>query len=398
MAIGWVDDAALEWEGKRVFCRVDFNVPLTENGRILDDSRIVAALPTIRFLREKGAKIVLASHLGRPKGKPRPQMSLEPVAVRLHELIDQDIVFAEDCVGDGVRRLSMELPAGGILMLENLRFYSGEEKNDDSFARLLAQTADAYVDDAFGAAHRAHASIVGVPEHLRQHAGGMLLRQEVEALDRLRKNPKRPYVAILGGAKVSDKISLMVQLLQRVDKIIVGGAMANTFLKAKGENIGASRFEEDKLATAHNILQKAHTAGVEILLPIDHVVTTEFAASAQGRVAESNQIGESEMSLDIGPKTRTLFCGALPNDGTIFWNGPMGVFEWANFCAGTNAVAEAVAGSHAFTVAGGGDTIAALNGLKLLSHISHVSTGGGASLDFLQGAKLPGLAVLGYEG
>lgn len=393
--IQWIDDPSIELENQRVFCRVDFNVPMNDQGEIVDDSRIVAALPTIECLIEKKAKIILASHLGRPSGKARRSLSLEPVAERLRDLLVKDMVFVEDCMGDGVKRLITDLPAGGILMLENLRFHSGEEKNEESFSRVLAQNIDVYVDDAFGAVHRAHASTEGMTHFIKTRLGGLLMRREVQALQALIRAPKHPYVAILGGSKVSDKLGVITQLLTRVDKLIVGGAMAYTFLKSAGQNIGGSRFEEDRLPTAKSILAKAMQSGVELILPIDHVVVKTFDALAETHIV--SHLSDDDIAVDIGPASIKLFMENIPSSGTVFWNGPMGVFEWPSCVAGTRAIVDALSHSHAYTVAGGGDSLAALRQFGKADAVSHISTGGGASLEFIEGRKLPGLVAIGYE-
>jgi phosphoglycerate kinase len=396
MAIVWVDETDFDFENKRVFCRVDFNVPVSEDGTILDDSRIVAALPTLKFLLERKAKIVIASHLGRPKGKVRKSLSLVNVAERLQQLLDKDITFVEDCIGDGVRRLVSDMEPSQIVMLENLRFHSGEEKNDESFARMLAQNMDAYVDDAFGAVHRAHASVALVPTLIATRLGGMLMRKEIDALSLLLRSPKKPYVTVLGGAKVSDKLGIIGKLLGRVDKLIVGGAMAYTFLKAQGISVGASRVEDDRLAIARSILEKASAARIQIFLPEDHIVMQEFSEDSPTRVTNEMSIDDGWIGVDIGPKTQKVFTEALQGAHTIFWNGPMGVSEWPSCFGGTKAVVNAIAAQSGFKVAGGGDSLSALKTLKCADRFSHVSTGGGASLEFLEGAKLPGLEALGY--
>jgi phosphoglycerate kinase len=397
MAVTWVDDPACDVEGKRVFMRVDFNVPL-EDGNVADDERIRAALPTIKLLREKGARLMLASHLGRPKGKARPELSLEPAAARLQELLGGEIIFADDCVGDGVRRLSQDLRPGGVMVLENLRFHAGEEKNEDGFARQLADNADVWVNDAFGAAHRAHASTAGMAAHVDARFGGLLMRREVEALSALLRGPARPFVAVLGGAKVSDKVQVLGKLLEKVDRMIIGGAMAYTFLKAKGEEIGSSRCEDDRLQLVKSVIEKAEQRGVLLMLPTDHVAARAFEDNAEHRVIGPGEFEPDEMGLDIGPTTRLEFAGAIGDAGTIFWNGPMGVFEWDAFAAGTMAVMEAVAGAKkAFSVVGGGDSVAAVNAGGAHDRMSHVSTGGGASLELIEGKRLPGLVALGYE-
>ncbi|HEY4224158.1 MAG TPA: phosphoglycerate kinase, partial [Myxococcota bacterium] len=340
------------------------------------------------------ARLILGSHLGRPKGKDHKQ-SLLPVADVLHGLIDREVIFADDCIGDGVKKMAADLKPGQILLLENLRFHTGEEKNDEGFARQLAHNADIYVDDAFGAAHRAHASTAGMVPFVKEKCGGFLLRKETEVLTSLVRSPRKPFVAIIGGAKVSDKIAVMSKLIQKVDRIAVGGAMAYTFLKAQGVPVGKSRVEDDRVLVASSILDNAKKANVEVLLPTDHVVAKEFKEDAPARTTDS--IGLDEMGLDIGPKTRAQFAAAVVGAGTVFWNGPMGVFEWKQFAAGTLAVCEAVAACTGDTVVGGGDSVAALNQSGLHDKIMHVSTGGGASLELLEGKKLPGLTALGYD-
>ncbi len=392
MAMRWMDDGKIDVANKRVFVRVDFNVPL-QDGSVSDDERIRGALPTLEFLVDKGARLVLGSHLGRPKGRDDKQ-SLLAVATVLQQHLKRDVIFADDCVGDGVKKMANDLQPGQVLLLENLRFHSGEEKNDESFARQLAQNADVYINDAFGAAHRAHASTAGMVPFVKESAGGLLLKRETETLYELLRAPKKPFVAILGGAKVSDKMGVLTKLLSKVDRIVVGGAMAYTFLKAQGSAVGKSRVEQERLQNARLILDSAKRLNVEVLLPCDHVVAKEFKEGAPSRITEV--IAADEMGLDIGPKTRAQIEAALVGAGTVLWNGPMGVFEWQQFAHGTNAVCRAVASCGAYTVVGGGDSVAALNQSGLHTKISHVSTGGGASLELLEGQKLPGLLALGY--
>jgi len=389
-------------EGKRVFLRVDFNVPLSkaDEGRrhVTDDSRIQAALKTIRHLVERGARLVVASHLGRPKGKPSPEYSLEPVAAHLAEILSAEVTLTDEPVGDGARKVVADLRDGQIAMLENLRFNPGEEANDETFARALASYADIYVNDAFGTAHRAHASTVGMIPHVADAGAGFLMYEEVDKLSRLLGEVDRPYLAILGGAKVSDKIEVLEALLGRVDGIAIGGAMANTFLKARGLDLGASLVEEDKLPVARSFLRKAAEAKVQVRLPVDLVVASSFDSESGSPVAV-DQVKSDQMALDIGPTSARAYGDDIARARTIFWNGPMGVFERPPFAAGTLAVARAVADNRlAFTVVGGGDSVAAVNQAGLADKISHVSTGGGASLEFVQGMTLPGIEALERAG
>ena len=388
----------VDLDGKRTFIRVDFNVPLEDQGgvrRITDDSRIRGALPTIRYAVERGARVVLASHLGRPKGKIDPRESLAPAAKRLGELLGKPVPLAPDCIGDAVEKQVSALGKGEVLMLENLRFHPGEEKNDPAFAASLAKLADVYVNDAFGAAHRAHASTAGMASLVPVRAAGFLLRDELKHLGALLESPSRPFVAILGGAKVSDKISVIDNLLPRVDALLVGGAMAYTFLKAQGVAIGGSRVEADKVDLAQKTLEQARAKGVRLLLPEDHVIATRPEAGADCRTTSDPVIPDGWLGVDIGPKTRTRYAAEIAQAKTVLWNGPMGIFEIEAYAAGTVAVARAVADAkQAFTVVGGGDSVAAVTQAGVADRIGHISTGGGASLEFLEGQTLPGVAAL----
>jgi 3-phosphoglycerate kinase len=385
----------LEAKGRRVFVRVDFNVPL-EGRKVTDDTRIRAALPTIELLVRRGAKVILASHLGRPKGEPsdKDKFSLAPAAARLGELMKKKVAMAPDCVGPEVNRMVGAMKPGDVLVLENTRFHKEEEKNDPAFAKELASVADAYVDDAFGSAHRAHASTEGVTHHLRPKVAGLLMQKELDSCDRVLVDPERPFVAILGGAKVSDKIGVVNNLLEKVDALLVGGAMAYTFLKARGVPVGASKTEEDKLDLAKDLLAKAEAKGVKLMLPTDHVVADRFAEDAESKVVGRDEIPDGWMALDIGPGTVKAFAGEIAGAKTVVWNGPMGVFEMKPFAGGTFAVANAIAGAGCVSVVGGGDSVAAVNQSGLTERFTHVSTGGGASLELLEGLTLPGVAAL----
>jgi phosphoglycerate kinase len=378
----------LDLAGKRVFIRVDFNVPLAAGGReITSDKRIRASLPTIRYALEKGAAVILASHLGRPKGKPNPEMSLKPIATKLAELLGRPVAMAPDCVGPTVEGM---LPASGeVLLLENLRFHPEEEKNDPEFSKQLAKLCDVYVNDAFGSAHRAHASTVGMIGFVKQAAAGLLMDKEIEYLTKAVKNPARPCVAILGGAKVSDKIEVIQNLMKVVDKLMIGGAMAYTFLRARGEGTGKSLVEEDKIDLARELMAEA---GGKLMLPVDHVVAGELKVGVDTKVVD--QIPGGLMGLDIGPKTIEVYTQVISSAKTIIWNGPMGVFETPPFNRGTEALAKAVAASGAVSVVGGGDSEKAIKSAGVSDKISHISTGGGASLEFLAGIELPGVSAL----
>lgn len=386
-------------ENKRVFIRVDFNVPLEEqpDGKmvITDDARIVEALPTIKHAMERGARVILASHMGRPKKGPDPKLSLEPCGARLAELLGVEVHLPEDCVGDAAKKVVFDLRAGQVCLLENLRFHPEEEKDDEAFAQKLSELCDVYVDDAFGAVHRAHASVHALPKIMRERGCGFLLEKEIAALGKVVSSPEKPFLAVLGGAKVSDKIAVLESLLEKVDSLIIGGAMANTFLAAKGANLQKSKIEEDKLALARTILEKAGEKKVELLLPVDVVVADNIHA-AEGRVVDVGAVPEGHMALDIGPKSIARFQQAIDKAKTVFWNGPMGLFERPAFANGTFSVARALAASRAFTVIGGGDSAAAVKdaGDDVAKKFSHISTGGGASLELIEGKKLPGIEVL----
>jgi len=384
----------LDVKGKLVFLRVDFNVPLDDKGQIRDDTRIRASLPTISWLLDHGARLVIASHLGRPKGKVEPSMSLKPAAKRLSELVPNKVLMAPDVVGDEVEKLKRGLGEGQALLLENVRFYKEEEKNDPEFAKRLAEGVDIFVNDAFGSSHRAHASVVGIAGYVPVKAAGYLMKNEVDYLKKAIHTPVKPYVAILGGAKVSDKIEIIESLLGKADHILIGGAMAYTFLKAQGLGVGTSLVEEDQLEVALIILDKARAEAVSFHLPQDHVLAAAPEAGAATRIVESLPFPEGLMGVDIGPKTVAAYGAVIAKAKTIFWNGPMGIFEIDEFAKGTIGVAQAVAASGAVSIVGGGDSVAAVKKAGVKDRISHLSTGGGASLEYVAYETLPGITAL----
>ena len=384
---------AFDVSGKRVLVRCDFNVPFDGEGNISDTKRIDGALPTIKYLIDHHAKVILCSHLGRPKGEFNMKYSLQPVAKCLSEKLGQEVKMAKDVIGPDAKAIAANLKEGEVELLENVRFHKEEEKNDPAFAKELASMAEIYVNDAFGTAHRAHASTAGVADYLPAVCG-YLIQKEISVMGKALEDPKRPFVAILGGAKVSDKIGVITNLLDKVDTLIIGGAMAYTFINAMGYSVGSSRCELDKLDTAKDIMAKAKEKNVKFLIPVDNIVATEFKEDAEWKVAPTDAMPDGWMGLDIGPKTCELYAEAIKGAGTVVWNGPMGVSEWKNFANGTIAVAKAVADSDAISIIGGGDSAAAVENLGFADKMTHISTGGGASLEFLEGKVLPGIACL----
>lgn len=393
MTIKYIDELPIE--EKRVFIRVDFNVKM-KDGKIKDDSRIRAALETINFAINKKAKVILASHLGRPAGTGfEEKYTLAPVAERLSDLLGgKEVIFPEDCIGDAVKKLSQDMQPGQVMLLENLRFHTEEEANDERFARTLASLCDVYINDAFGTAHRAHASTAGMAAFVDIKGAGFLMRKEIQFLGKLLENPERPFVAILGGAKVSDKLAVIENLMNKVDVLLIGGGMSYTFLKGKGFDVGKSLLDEPKLHTANKIMERASSKNIPFVLPCDHVVAGECTETATPTTTKDENIPADMMGLDIGPKTVASFAAQIAKAKTVFWNGPLGVFEFAQFANGTMEIAKAVAASNSTSVVGGGDSIAAINQAKLADKISHISTGGGASMEFVEGKVLPGIKAL----
>ncbi len=384
----------IDFQGKRVFCRVDFNVPLDDDSHVTDDTRIKASMPTIRHIVNNGGKLILVSHLGRPKNGPEAKFSLASVAPCLAEYLGKPVRMAPDCIGPDVKRMIDEMQNGDVILLENVRFHAGETKNDPEFAKALAENADLYVNNAFGTAHRAHASTEGVTHYLQPAVAGLLLEKEIKYLGQALAYPDHPFVAVIGGAKVSDKIAVIENLLEKVDTLIIGGGMAYTFLRAKGRPTGQSLVEEDRIDLAKELLEKATEKGVSLLLPQDHVVAAAFRADAEHKVCSDADFPADWMALDIGPATIATYTSALKNARMVVWNGPMGVFEFDAFAKGTLAVARTLADSKARSIVGGGDSVAAVIKAGVASKMTHISTGGGASLEFLEGKELPGIAAL----
>ena len=381
-------------KGKRCLVRVDFNVPQDSEGNVTDDTRIVGALPTIKYLVANGAKTILCSHLGRPKGQFNVKYTLAPVAVALEKLLGQKVIFVDDVVGEKVEKAVAELKEGEVMLLENTRFYKEEEADDKEFCKKLAKLADVFVNDAFGTAHRAHASTTGVAEFVKESVSGFLIKKELDVMGKALTNPDRPFVAVLGGAKVGDKIGVIRNLLEKADVVIVGGGMAYTFQKAKGYEVGTSLCEDGCIELAKELMQQAKEKNVQLLLPVDNVVAAEFSNDAVRKVVDSDKIPADMMGMDIGPKTIELFCNAIKTAKTVVWNGPMGVFEMSNFANGTKQVAKAIAETDCVSIIGGGDSAAAIKQLGFADKVTHVSTGGGASLEFLEGKVLPGIDCL----
>ena len=379
---------------KRVFIRVDFNCPMNKDGSVSDDNRIRAALPTIEYAMSQDAKVILVSHLGRPDGKKDPKYTLQPVGEKLAELLGKDVIFAHDCIGEGVWAVIENMKPGAVAILENVRYYKEEEENNKNFALELSKLCDVYINDAFGTAHRAHASTAGIAEFVKDKGMGFLMQKEVESLGTVLNSPKKPFIAILGGAKVSDKIALVENFSKNTDAMIIGGAMAYTFLKAKGINVGDSMVENDKIELAKKIISRFETKGVKLLLPVDHIVASELKEGVSWAVTKDASIPAGKKGLDIGPKTIELFKNALKDAAMVIWNGPMGVFEVKPFDNGTVEIAKMLAEISAYTVVGGGDSASAVKKAGVMDKITHVSTGGGASMEFLEGIKLPGLAAL----
>ena len=379
--------------GKKVFVRVDFNVPMDESNKILDDTRIIAAVPTINYLVHQGAKVILCSHLGRPKGMFNPKYSLAPVAKRLQEILGIQVKLASDAIGESAKKLTSEMQNGEIVMLENIRFYKEEEENDDNFAKDLAALAEVYVNDAFGTAHRAHASTAGIARHLPAVAG-FLMSKEIVSLSKAVDGAEPPFVVVLGGAKISDKIGVIAKLLKKANVFLIGGAMAYTFIAALGGKLGMSRYEEDKINVAKSILEEAEKLNVKVVLPVDVIIANEFSPSAKAKQVDAFNIPDGYQGMDIGKKTRKLFADEIKKAKTIVWNGPLGVYEFKKFQKGTKKIAKAVAKSNSVSVVGGGDSVAAISELGYANKVTHLSTGGGATLKFLEGAVLPGVEML----